>query len=238
MNEKNNIKVLCFNAEGSVLIKWIKHFNNCDLQKKIILKENILSFYYTCRENIDRYNIYFIDLTKTNESTIVDVFKQEIKSNDNIIVFGNHDEVLAQNLKQYILLNNIKYTDVIINKKITKVDNFIDKTVISKEIVKFYISKLINTDDCSKGMVYVSEKSPIKRCGFVVYDILREYKELYSQKEIVLNIISGEKLYLDTLSYITDPILEYTNEHAKIKIKNIISKELNEDFIVSVLGVQ
>lgn len=238
MNEKNNIKVLCFSREGSILIKWIKHFNNCSLQKKINLKENILNVYYTCKINIDKYNIYFVDLTRINQNAIVDIFKQEIKTNDNLIIFGNHKEDLMQILNQYILLNNIKYTNVTINNEISKVDNFLDETIISKEIVEFYINKLINTDDFSEGRVYISEKSPIERCGFVVYDILKEYKELYSQKEIVLDIISGEKLYLDTLSYITDPILEYINEHAKIKIKNIVLKELNEDFIVSILGVQ
>lgn len=238
MSKKENIKVLCFSSEGSLLIKWIEHFNTCDCKKKIISKENVLSVYYVYKASIDNHNIYFIDLFKTNKNVLVDIFNKEIKSNDNCIMFKDSDNVLEENLEQYIFLSNIKCKDIVINKNIIKVENSIDKTIISKEIAEFYINKLINENSFSKGRIYISEKSPVKKCGFVVYDILSEYKELYSQKEIILNIISGEKLYLDTLSYITDPILEYINEDAKIKVKNIISKELNEDFIVSILGVQ
>ncbi|WP_338597821.1 hypothetical protein [Clostridium baratii] len=66
--------------------------------------------------------------------------------------------------------------------------------------------------------------------------VLKEYKNLDIQKEIHLNIISGENLYLDTLSLISDPILEYTGEGSKVTINNVIQENLKDEFIINILG--
>ncbi|MBY0756266.1 hypothetical protein K5V21_12495 [Clostridium sardiniense] len=237
MREENNIKILYYGIGESAIVKNIDKFKTSNFERKIKLKDNIISFYDTFKININRYKVTFIDLTRTNKYAVVDIFKDEINEYDNIIILGD-DNDFTEGINKSLSYKNIKFINIIINEETIKRSNIANKKIISKEMIEFYINKLLNRDEIFEGRVYISQETPIKRCGIGVYNVLSECKELYSQKEVALNIISGEKLYLDTLAYITDPILEYINENAKVKVKNIVSKELNENFIVNILGVQ
>lgn len=238
MREENNIKILYYGIGETTVVKNIDKFKVLNLNKKVNLKDNIISFYDTIKININRYNLMFINVARTNNDAIFDIFKAEIKDHDNIIIIGDDKKGFIKDINKYLSYKNIKFINIIINEETVKRSNLTDKKIISKEMIEFYISRILNRNETFEGRVYVSKKTSIKTCGFGVYNVLSECKELYSQKEVVLNVISGEKLYLDTLSYITDPILEYINENAKVKVKNIVSKELNENFIVNILGVQ
>lgn len=238
MREENNIKILYYGIEGATIVKNIDKFKRLNFKRKVNLKGNIISFYDTFKININRYNITFINVVRTNNDAIFDIFKEEISNHDNIIIIGDCKEKFIEDINKYLFYKNINFINIIINEETIKRSDITDKKIISKEMIEFYINKLLNIDETFEGRVYVSEKTSIKRCGFGVYNVLSECKELYSQKEVVLNVISGEKLYLDTLAYITDPILEYINENAKVKVKNIVSKDLNENFIINILGVQ
>ncbi len=238
MREENNIKILYYGIGETTVVKNIDKFKVLNLNKKVNLKDNIISFYDTIKINLNRYNLMFINVARTNNDAIFDIFKAEIKDYDNIIIIGDDKKGFIKDINKYLSYKNIKFINIIINEETVKRSNLTDKKIISKEMIEFYISRILNRNETFEGRVYVSKKTSIKTCGLGAYNVLSECKELYSQKEVVLNVISGEKLYLDTLSYITDPILEYINENAKVKVKNIVSKELNENFIVNILGVQ
>lgn len=238
MREENNIKIIYYGIGGSTIVKSVDKLKKLNFKRKINLKDSVISFYYTFKINFSTYNLNFIDIARTNNDSIFDILETEIDEYDNIIILGDDNNSFIKNINKNLSYKNIKFINIIINKETIKRSNITNKKIISKEIIEFYINKLINRDETFEGRVYVSKETPIEKCGFGAYNVLSECKELYSQKELVLNIISGEKLYLDTLSYITDPILEYINENAKVKVKNIVSEELNENFIVNILGVQ
>lgn len=238
MREDNTIKVLYYGIGDDTIVKNIDKFKLLNFKRKVNLKGNIISFYDTFRINLNIHKLTFINVARTNNDAIVDVFKDEINDNDNIIIIGDNRNNFVEDINRYIYYKNINLINIIIDEETIKRSNLTNKKIISKEMIEFYISRILNRNENFEGRVYVSKKTSIKTCGMGAYNVLRECKELYSQKEIVLNVISGEKLYLDTLAYITDPILEYINENAKVKVKNIVSEELDDNFIVNILGVQ
>lgn len=229
----NNIKIL-YNFKSKFNIKNYTIKNN-NYKKKIILKDNVICFYNLIKVNFQKYNLEIIDISNINEEFLVEIFNKEIKEEDNLIIIS---DIFRGKFINNLISEKNKYINVIIDKELINRNNDLEEKILLIETLKFFIESLVKTSENFNGLVYLSLKNPIKDCGIGVYKILSELKTLYSQKEVVINIFSGRKLYLDDLSYITDPILEYTNAKAKFKIKNIVLKELEENFIVNILGVQ
>ncbi len=229
----NDIKIL-YNFKGKLNIrKYINKNNKCE--KKIILKDSVICFYNLIKINFHKYNLEIIDISNTNENFIERIFNKEIGEKDNLIKLSNN---FGDKIIDSLISKKNKCIDVVIDKELINRIDDLEQNILLSEILKFFIDSLNKPSINFKGMIYLSLKNPIKDCGIGIYKILSELKTLYSQKEVVINIFSGRKLYLDDISYITDPILEYTNDKAKFKIKNIVLKELEENFIVNILGVQ
>ena len=229
----NNIKIL-YNFKSKFNIKNYTIKNN-NYKKKIILKDNVIYFYNLIKVNFQKYNLEIIDISNINEEFLVEIFNKEIKEEENLIIISN---IFRGKFTNNLISEKNKSINVIIDKELINRSNDLDEKILLIEILKFFIESLVKASENLNGIVYLSLKNSIKDCGIGVYKVLNECKTLYSQREVVINIFSGRKLYLDDLSYITDPILEYTNAKAKFKIKNIVLKELEENFIVNILGVQ
>lgn len=230
MGENKKIKVL-YNGENiDKILDKLLNLEEVNKDFKIFNNKNVSSFYYKYKLNLIFMIIEFINISKIDNSILEYVIKEELKNKDELLVLVNLNDDFSLKLNEnYYIRTNLS------NKILERIEN-VDSKILLNYIIKDYFKNLYIEDNALKYNIYLTEKINIKDLGMGIMQVLKEYKKLDIQKEIHLNIISGENLYLDTLSLISDPILEYTGEGSKVTINNVIQENLKDEFIINILG--
>lgn len=230
MGENKKIKVLYNEKNIDKILDKLISLEEVNKDFKIFNNKNVSSFYYKYKINLIFIIIEFINISKIDNSILEYIIKEEIENKNELIVLVNlnDDFSLKLNANSYIRTN--------LSNEILKRIECVDSRIILNYIIKDYFKNLYRESNDLKYNVYLTEKINIKDLGIGIMQVLKEYKNLDIQKEIHLNIISGKNLYLDTLSLISDPILEYTGEGSKVTINNVIQKNLKDKFIINILG--
>lgn len=230
MGENKKIKVL-YNGENidKILDKLVK-LEEVNKAFKIFHNKNVSSFYYEYKINLIFMIIEFINISKIDNNIIEYMIKEEFKNKDELLLLVNLNDDIA------LKLNESLYIKTNLSNELIKRIECLDPRILLKYIIKDYFKNLYIENNALKHNIYLTEKINIKDLGIGIMQVLKEYKNLDIQKEIHLNIISGENLYLDTLSLISDPILEYTGEGSKVTINNVIQENLKDEFIINILG--
>ena len=230
MGENKKIKVLYNEKNIDKILDKLISLEEVNKDFKIFNNKNVSSFYYKYKINLIFIIIEFINISKIDNSILEYIIKEEIENKNELIVLVNlnDDFSLKLNANSYIRTN--------LSNEILKRIECVDSRIILNYIIKDYFKNLYRESNALKYNVYLTEKINIKDLGIGIMQVLKEYKNLDIQKEIHLNIISGKNLYLDTLSLISDPILEYTGEGSKVTINNVIQENLKDEFIINILG--
>lgn len=230
MGENKKIKVL-YNGENiDKILDKLLNLEEVNKDFKIFNNKNVSSFYYKYKMNLNFMIIEFINISKIDNSILEYVIKEEFKNKDELLVLVNLNDDFS------LKLNENYYIKTNLSNKILERIEYVDSKILLNYIIKDYFKNLYIEDNALKYNIYLTEKINIKDLGMGILQVLKEYKKLDIQKEIHLNIISGENLYLDTLSLISDPILEYTGEGSKVTINNVIQENLKDEFIINILG--
>ena len=230
MGENKNIKVL-YNGENiDKILDKLVNLEEVNKDIKIFNNKNVSSFYYKYKINLVFMIIEFINISKIDNNIIEYVIKEEFKDKNELLVLVN------LNNDFYLKLNENSYIKTNLSNKLLERIECVDSKILLNYIIKDYFKNLYIENNALKYNIYITEKINIKDLGIGIMQVLKEYKNLDIQKEIHLNIISGENLYLDTLSLISDPILEYTGEGSKVTINNVIQENLKDEFIINILG--
>lgn len=228
MKNLNCINVFYKGLDIERLIDGIKKEFNW--KKNIIREDNIIKFRYNYTIQFHEWKIEFIDIDLIDTNKLFNL----LINKENILLANNN---LNKEIYNISLNKKLRGKCIYIDNKYIIDRQYINSSIIFKEILLFYIRR-INDNLYNKGLFYISELNSIENIGNAVYNILSECSELYNQQEILINILSGEELYMDNLAYITDPILEYTKENSKVKVQNIVMDNMSKNFIVNILGVQ
>ncbi|MGV3074057.1 hypothetical protein ACEE21_03010 [Clostridium baratii] len=230
MGENKNIKVL-YNGENiDKILDKLVNLEEVNKDIKIFNNKNVSSFYYKYKINLVFMIIEFINISKIDNNIIEYVIKEEFKDKNELLVLVNLNDDF------HLKLNENSYIKTNLSNELLEKIECVDSKILLNYIIKDYFKNLYIENNALKYNIYLTEKINIKDLGIGIMQVLKEYKNLDIQKEIHLNIISGENLYLDTLSLISDPILEYTGEGSKVTINNVIQENLKDEFIINILG--
>ncbi|WP_338595250.1 hypothetical protein QJR28_10680 [Clostridium baratii] len=230
MGENKNIKVL-YNGENiDKILDKLVNLEEVNKDIKIFNNKNVSSFYYKYKINLVFMIIEFINISKIDNNIIEYVIKEEFKDKNELLVLVNLNDDF------HLKLNENSYIKTNLSNELLERIECVDSKILLNYIIKDYFKNLYIENNALKYNIYLTEKINIKDLGIGIMQVLKEYKNLDIQKEIHLNIISGENLYLDTLSLISDPILEYTGEGSKVTINNVIQENLKDEFIINILG--
>ena len=230
MGENKNIKVL-YNGENiDKILDKLVNLEEVNKDIKIFNNKNVSSFYYKYKINLVFMIIEFINISKIDNNIIEYVIKEEFKDKNELLVLVNLNDDF------HLKLNENSYIKTNLSNELLERIECVDSKILLNYIIKDYFKNLYIENNALKYNIYITEKINIKDLGIGIMQVLKEYKNLDIQKEIHLNIISGENLYLDTLSLISDPILEYTGEGSKVTINNVIQENLKDEFIINILG--
>ncbi|MGL4570336.1 MAG: hypothetical protein ACRCVJ_04680 [Clostridium sp.] len=222
---------IIYNIKGNNnIIYKLKEINEVNKELKIITNNNISNYYYKYRITVGVVNIELYDVSMVFENILESIIVDELKEKNNIIVFFNEEEDNKVNLC------GVNVTKVKLSRSYIERIMNIDAKNLLNYVLKEYLKKLYIENDINNCSIYFSGKTDINKLGYGVLSVLSEYRNLSIQKEVIINIISGERLYLDTLAYITDPILEYTAINSKVTINNIVQEDLKNNFIINILG--
>lgn len=230
MGENKKIKVL-YNGKNidKILDKLLK-LEEVNKAFNIFNNKNVSSFYYKYKINLIFMIVEFINISKIDNNIIEYVIKEEFKDKNELLVLVNLNDDF------HLKLNENSYIKTNLSNELLERIECVDSKILLNYIIKDYFKNLYIENNALKYNIYITEKINIKDLGIGIMQVLKEYKNLDIQKEIHLNIISGENLYLDTLSLISDPILEYTGEGSKVTINNVIQENLKDEFIINILG--
>ncbi|MEG1482353.1 hypothetical protein [Clostridium sp.] len=230
MGDKNNINII-YNIKGnSDIICKLKESYEINKELKVINNNNISNYYYIYRIKLGFINIELYDLSMVYENILEDIIVNELKDKNDIILMLNEEA------NDFTKLSGVNINKVEVSKSYLERIMQVDTKILINYVLKVYFKKLYLEKDISKCNIYFSSKGDINNLGNCVISVLKEYRNLSVQKELIINIISGERLYLDTLAYITDPILEYTAIDSKVTINNIVQDDLKNNFIINILG--
>lgn len=230
MGENKNIKVLYNGENVDKILDKLVNLEEVNKDIKIFNNKNVSSFYYKYKINLVFMIIEFINISKIDNNIIEYVIKEEFKDKNELLVLVNLNDDF------HLKLNENSYIKTNLSNELLERIECVDSKILLNYIIKDYFKNLYIENNALKYNIYITEKINIKDLGIGIMQVLKEYKNLDIQKEIHLNIISGENLYLDTLSLISDPILEYTGEGSKVTINNVIQENLKDEFIINILG--
>ncbi|MFR9239735.1 MAG: hypothetical protein ACLVKE_03355 [Clostridium baratii] len=230
MRENKKIKVLYNGKNIDKILDKLSKLEEVNKAFNIFNNKNVSSLYYKYKINLIFMIVEFINISKIDNSIIEYVIKEEFKDKNELLVLVNLNDDF------HLKLNENSYIRTNLSNEILKRIECVDSKILLNYIIKDYFKNLYRESDALKYNIYLTEKINIKNLGMGIMQVLKEYKKLDIQKEIHLNIISGKKLYLDTLSLISDPILEYTGEGSKVTINNVIQENLKDEFIINILG--
>lgn len=230
MGENKKIKVLYNGKNIDKILDKLVNLEEVNKDFEIFNNKNVSSFYYKYKINLIFMTIEFINISKIDNNIIEYVIKEEFKDKNELLVLVNLNDDF------HLKLNENSYIRTNLSNEILKRIECVDSKILLNYIIKDYFKNLYIENNALKYNIYLTEKINIKDLGIGIMQVLKEYKKLDIQKEIHLNIISGENLYLDTLSLISDPILEYTGEGSKVTINNVIQENLKDQFIINILG--
>ncbi|AIY83895.1 hypothetical protein U729_190 [Clostridium baratii str. Sullivan] len=230
MGENKKIKVLYNGKNIDEILDKLSKLEEVNKAFNIFNNKNVSSLYYKYKINLIFMIVEFINISKIDNSIIEYVIKEEFKDKNELLVLVNLNDDF------HLKLNENSYIRTNLSNEILKRIECVDSKILLNYIIKDYFKNLYRESDALKYNIYLTEKINIKNLGMGIMQVLKEYKKLDIQKEIHLNIISGKKLYLDTLSLISDPILEYTGEGSKVTINNVIQENLKDEFIINILG--
>ncbi|WP_054199347.1 hypothetical protein [Clostridium baratii] len=230
MGENKNIKVLYNGENVDKILDKLVNLEEVNKDIKIFNNKNVSSFYYKYKINLVFMIIEFINISKIDNNIIEYVIKEEFKDKNELLVLVNLNDDF------HLKLNENSYIKTNLSNELLERIECVDSKILLNYIIKDYFKNLYIENNALKYNIYLTEKINIKDLGIGIMQVLKEYKNLDIQKEIHLNIISGENLYLDTLSLISDPILEYTGEGSKVTINNVIQENLKDEFIINILG--
>ncbi|CUP57024.1 MAG: hypothetical protein KIB43_11220 [Clostridium baratii] len=230
MGENKKIKVLYNGKNIDKILDKLSKLEEVNKAFNIFNNKNVSSLYYKYKINLIFMIVEFINISKIDNSIIEYVIKEEFKDKNELLVLVNLNDDF------HLKLNENSYIRTNLSNEILKRIECVDSKILLNYIIKDYFKNLYRESDALKYNIYLTEKINIKNLGMGIMQVLKEYKKLDIQKEIHLNIISGKKLYLDTLSLISDPILEYTGEGSKVTINNVIQENLKDEFIINILG--
>ena len=230
MGENKKIKVL-YNGENiDKILDKLVNLEEVNKAFNIFNNKNVSSFYYKYKINLIFMIVEFINISKIDNNIIEYVIKEEFKDKNELLVLVNLNDDF------HLKLNENSYIKTNLSNELLERIECVDSKILLNYIIKDYFKNLYIENNALKYNIYLTEKINIKDLGIGIMQVLKEYKNLDIQKEIHLNIISGENLYLDTLSLISDPILEYTGEGSKVTINNVIQENLKDEFIINILG--
>ncbi|AQM58652.1 hypothetical protein [Clostridium baratii] len=230
MGENKKIKVL-YNGENiDKILDKLVNLEEVNKAFNIFNNKNVSSFYYKYKINLIFMIVEFINISKIDNNIIEYVIKEEFKDKNELLVLVNLNDDF------HLKLNENSYIKTNLSNELLERIECVDSKILLNYIIKDYFKNLYIENNALKYNIYITEKINIKDLGIGIMQVLKEYKNLDIQKEIHLNIISGENLYLDTLSLISDPILEYTGEGSKVTINNVIQENLKDEFIINILG--
>ena len=230
MGENKKIKVLYNGKNIDKILDKLVNLEEVNKDFKIFNNKNVSSFYYKYKINLIFMIIEFINISKIDNSILEYVIKEEFKNKNELLVLVNLNDDFS------LKLNENSYIKTNLSNELLERLEYLDSKILLNYIIKDYFKNLYIENNALKYNIYLTEKINIKDLGIGIMQVLKEYKKLDIQKEIHLNIISGENLYLDTLSLISDPILEYTGEGSKVTINNVIQENLKDEFIINILG--
>ena len=230
MGENKKIKVLYNGKNIDKILDKLVNLEEVNKDFKIFNNKNVSSFYYKYKINLIFMIIEFINISKIDNSILEYVIKEEFKNKNELLVLVNLNDDFS------LKLNENSYIKTNLSNELLERLEYLDSKILLNYIIKDYFKNLYIENNALKYNIYLTEKINIKDLGIGIMQVLKEYKKLDIQKEIQLNIISGENLYLDTLSLISDPILEYTGEGSKVTINNVIQENLKDEFIINILG--
>lgn len=213
--------------EGNILNKFnsdiFKVYNHIFKKDKII---KFIKYYNFC---FDMYNVNFISFNDINYFTKTNLFNNSFV---NIIICNIKEK--ENYIKEFSNLNKI----IFIENKYIKTRKDMNIIILLKEILFFYFNNYNKHPDLKDMYVYVSELYNKENSGIGVYNTLKECSKLYNQRKVKINIISGSELNMESLYYIFDPLLEYTNENSKVRFENIIQSNMKDNFIINILGAE
>lgn len=230
MGENKKIKVLYNGKNIDKILDKLSKLEEVNKVFNIFNNKNVSSFYYKYKINLIFMIVEFINISKIDNNIIEYVIKEEFKDKNELLVLVNLNDDF------HLKLNENSYIKTNLSNELLERIECVDSKILLNYIIKDYLKNLYIENNALKYNIYITEKINIKDLGIGIMQVLKEYKNLDIQKEIHLNIISGENLYLDTLSLISDPILEYTGEGAKVTINNVIQENLKDEFIINILG--
>lgn len=230
MGEKKKIKILYSGKNIDKILDRLENLEEVNKDFKVFNNKNVSSFYYKYKINLIFMIIEFINIYKIDNNILEYVIKEEFKNKDELLLLVNLNDDIS------LKLNESSYIKTNLSNELLKRIECLDSRILLKYIIKDYFKNLYIENNALKHNIYLTEKINIKDLGMGIMQVLKEYKNLDIQKEIHLNIISGENLYLDILSLISDPILEYTGEGSKVTINNVIQENLKDEFIINILG--
>ncbi|MGG7160885.1 hypothetical protein QJR52_03285 [Clostridium baratii] len=230
MGENKKIKVLYNGKNIDKILDKLVNLEEVNKAFNIFNNKNVSSFYYKYKINLIFMIVEFINISKIDNNIIEYVIKEEFKDKNELLVLVNLNDDF------HLKLNENSYIKTNLSNELLERIECVDSKILLNYIIKDYLKNLYIENNALKYNIYITEKINIKDLGIGIMQVLKEYKNLDIQKEIHLNIISGENLYLDTLSLISDPILEYTGEGSKVTINNVIQENLKDEFIINILG--
>ena len=230
MGENKKIKVLYNGKNIDKILDKLSKLEEVNKAFNIFNNKNVSSFYYKYKINLIFMIVEFINISKIDNNIIEYVIKEEFKDKNELLVLVNLNDDF------HLKLNENSYIKTNLSNELLERIECVDSKILLNYIIKDYFKNLYIENNALKYNIYLTEKINIKDLGIGIMQVLKEYKNLDIQKEIHLNIISGENLYLDTLSLISDPILEYTGEGSKVTINNVIQENLKDEFIINILG--
>ncbi|GAA0856457.1 MULTISPECIES: hypothetical protein [Clostridium] len=230
MGENKKIKVLYNGKNIDKILDKLSKLEEVNKAFNIFNNKNVSSFYYKYKINLIFMIVEFINISKIDNNIIEYVIKEEFKDKNELLVLVNLNDDF------HLKLNENSYIKTNLSNELLERIECVDSKILLNYIIKDYFKNLYIENNALKYNIYITEKINIKDLGIGIMQVLKEYKNLDIQKEIHLNIISGENLYLDTLSLISDPILEYTGEGSKVTINNVIQENLKDEFIINILG--
>lgn len=230
MGENKKIKVLYNGKNIDKILDKLSKLEEVNKAFNIFNNKNVSSFYYKYKINLIFMIVEFINISKIDNNIIEYVIKEEFKDKNELLVLVNLNDDF------HLKLNENSYIKTNLSNELLERIECVDSKILLNYIIKDYFKNLYIENNALKYNIYITEKINIKDLGIGIMQVLKEYKNLDIQKEIHLNIISGENLYLDTLSLISDPILEYTGEGSKVTNNNVIQENLKDEFIINILG--
>lgn len=209
------------------IISKLRNKNIFKENKHIIKEKNIIKIFTYYSFCFDKYKINIINYNDQNYFYRLSLF---YNCSGNILICSNEEKNIF--IKDFNNLNKLTFIE---NKYINNRRNM-DIIVLFKEILYFYINK--NNLNLKNMFVYISKLNDKENIGMGVYNTLKECSKLYNQKEVKINIISSDEINIKNLYYIIDPLLEYTSENSKVKFENIIQNNIENNFLINILGAE